>query len=56
MQWDIQNSTLGVPERCQCGGLNENGHYRLVHVNTRSTVCGTVWEGLESRLLLEVVC
>ena len=56
MHWDPQNSTLGVPERCQCGYLNANDHYRLVCLNTQSTVGGTIWEGLESRVLLEEVC
>lgn len=29
-----------------CGGLNENDHCRLIHLNIWSTVVGTVWEGL----------
>jgi hypothetical protein len=38
------------------GGLNENGSYRLMHLNTRSSVGGPVWERLKDVALLEDLC
>ena len=34
-------------------GLNENGPYKLIYLNAWSPVSGTIWEGLESMVLLE---
>lgn len=39
-----------------CGGLNENGIYRLRYLKARSLVYGTVWEVLGGVALLEEVC
>jgi hypothetical protein len=39
-----------------CGGLNENGPQRFIHLNTWSLVGGSIWEVLEDIALLEEVC
>jgi hypothetical protein len=37
------------------GSLNENGHHRLIYLNTWCLVGRTAWEGLEGVALLEKV-
>lgn len=50
------------PDPCEaeagrfCGGLNKNGHHRLICLNACLTGSGTMQERLEGVVLLEVVC
>lgn len=37
-----------------CGGLNENGLYRLMYLNALSPVGELIWEGLGGVTLLKV--
>ena len=39
-----------------CGGLNEHGPHRLIHLNAQSLDDGTAWEGLGGVALLGEVC
>ena len=43
------------PSLASCGGLNENGLYRLMYLKTLSELGGTVWERLGGVALLEAV-
>ena len=36
----------------RCAGLNENGLYRVMYLNTQSPVSGTVWKGVRDVALL----
>lgn len=43
-------------QMCVCGGLNENGYYRLTCLDTWFPAGETVWEGSGGVASLEDVC
>lgn len=39
-----------------CGDMTDNGPGKLIHMNSWSSVIGTIWEGLRDVALLEGLC